>query len=275
MKRTQRSILRAAAAAPLAIGVLASPVAAHGPQDEDVSDAGSADVAHDSETSPDSSRWDFEFDFGFSGAVGNSDLVVVTSGFNIEHHRQDYEFAWSGSLRYGEGEDGVIARAMKGSLSFALAPESRWSPFIYTTVERDVFRRVAVRTNAGAGVNYSLIDDPQAAASVSATLLHDHKNFADPSGATALATETNARWSFRAESRHSLGGGADVDNTTWVKAVPGAPGDYDLDSTTKVSVPLSDHVGLKVTYTLKRDSTPPPDVGKNDQLLQVGVTVGF
>lgn len=275
MKKTQRSILRAAAAAPLAIGVLAAPVAAHGPQDEDVSDAVSADVANDSETSSDSTRWDFELDFGFSGAVGNSDFVVVTSGFSIEHQRRDYEFAWSGSLRYGEGEDGVIERAMKGSLSFALAPSSRWSPFIYTTVERDVFRRVAVRTNAGAGVNYDLIDEPRAAASLSATLLHDYKNVADPSGASPLANETNARWSLRAESRRSLGGGADLDNTTWLKAVPGAPGDYDLDSTTKISVPLSEHVGLKVTYTLRRDSTPPPDVDKNDQLLQIGVTVGF
>lgn len=276
MKKTQRSILRAAAAAPLAICVLAAPVAAHGPQDEDVSHAGSADVANDLETSPDSMRWDFELDFGFSGAVGNSDYAVVTSGFTVEHLQTDsYEFAWSGSLRYGEGEEGVIARAMKGSFSFALVPASRWSPFVYTTVERDIFRRVAVRTNAGAGVNYDLIDEPRAAASLSATLLHDYKNFADPSGVSPLANETNARWSLRAESRRSLGGGAALDNTTWLKAVPGAPDDYDLDSTTKVSVPLSEHVGLKVTYTLKRDSTPPPDVDENDQLLQVGVTVGF
>lgn len=276
MKKAQRSILRAAAAAPLAICVLAAPVAAHGPQDDDVSDAGSADVATNLETSPDSMRWDFELDFGFSGAVGNSDYAVVTSGFKVEHLQTDsYEFGWRGSLRYGEGEEGVIARAMKGSFSFALAPASRWSPFVYTTVERDVFRRVAVRTNAGAGVNYDLVDEPGAAASLSATLLHDYKNFADPGGVSPLANETNARWSLRAESRRSLGGGAALDNTTWLKAVPGAPGDYDLDSTTKISVPLSEHVGLKVTYTLKRDSTPPPDVDENDQLLQVGVTVGF
>lgn len=274
MRESLRRILHAAAAVPLAISV-ASPVAAHSPQDDD-EDVESAAVAEDSASRADSSRWDFEFDFGFSGALGNSEYAIFTSGVKVEHQRSDqYAFAWTGAMRYGEGDEGVIARAFKSRLSFALEPESRWSPFVYTDVERDVFRRLAVRTNVGAGIKYNLVVDQKGSVALSATLAHDYKNFADPAGVAGLPTETNGLWSLRARGSRSLGGGADIDNTTWLKAMPGAPGDYDLDSTTKLSVPLSEHIGLKITYTLRRDSTPPPDIDKNDQLLQVGVTVGF
>jgi putative salt-induced outer membrane protein YdiY len=224
------------------------------------------------EAAPD--RWDGLFELGFSGATGNTSLAVLTTGFRIKHLQiERYELELSASYRYGESEGDVVARSMKGGLSYDLHPENAWSPFAFVDAERDAFRRIDVRTNAGAGVKRTFVNNDSASFSLSAAALHDYENFRNRTGLEPLAPRSNARWSFRAKGHRELAHGIRFDHVTFFQPLWDQADDYNIDTNSKATVLLTERVGITFSYTFRRDSTPPPDVEHNDQIIQAGVTI--
>lgn len=219
-------------------------------------------------------RWDGEFELGFSGATGNTELAVLTTGFRIKHlETERYELELSAIYRYGESEGDVVARNIKGGLSYDLHPDDAWSPFAFVDVERDAFRRIDVRTNAGAGVKRTFVDNDTASFSISAAALHDYENFRNRAELTPLSPKSNARWSFRAKGHRELARGIRFDHVTFFQPLWDEADDYNIDTVTKATVLLTERVGVTLSYTFRRDSTPPPDVEHNDQIIQAGVTI--
>jgi putative salt-induced outer membrane protein YdiY len=219
-------------------------------------------------------RWDGVFELGFSGATGNTSLAVLTTGFRLKHlETERYELEWSLDYRYGESDGQVIARSVKTGLSYDLYPEAAWSPFAFVDAERDAFRRLDVRTNAGAGAKRTFVNHDTASFSLSAAVLHDYENFRATPEQESLASRSNARWSFRAKGHRVLTSGVRFDHVSFFQPVWDEADDYNIDTNTKATVLLTERVGLTFSYTFRRDSTPPPDVEHNDQIIQAGVTI--
>jgi putative salt-induced outer membrane protein YdiY len=219
-------------------------------------------------------RWDGSFDLGLNGATGNTSLAVVTTSIRIKHlETRRYELEWSVSFRYGESDGKVVARTIRSGLAYDLYPEATWSPFVFVDAERDAFRKLDLRTNAGAGVKRTLVNMEVASFSLSAAVLHDYENFAQTAGDEPLASRNNARWSLRAKGHRVLARGIRFEHVTFFQPVWDDARDYNIDTNTKATVLLTERVGVNIGYNFRRDSTPPPDVVRNDQIIQVGVTV--
>jgi putative salt-induced outer membrane protein YdiY len=219
-------------------------------------------------------RWDGMFELGFSGATGNTSLAVLTTGFRVKHlETERYELEWSVNYRYGESEGQVIARSMKTGLSYDLHPEAAWSPFAFVDAERDAFRRLDVRTNAGVGAKRTFVNHDTASFSLSAAVLHDYENFRTAPDQESVASRSNARWSLRAKGHRVLTSGVRFDHVSFFQPVWDEADDYNIDTNTKATVLLTERVGVTFSYTFRRDSTPPPDVEHNDQIIQAGVTI--
>jgi len=224
------------------------------------------------DTTPD--RWDAAIEFGFNGSTGNTRLTVLTTGFRVKHLETDrYELEWSAAFRYGESDDEVIARSFESGLGWDLWPEAAWSPFAFATLERDAFRRIDLRSNAGVGAKRTFVREENAEVSLSAAVLHDYENFTTPTDEDAVADRTNARWSIRARGHRQFENGLRFDHVTFYKPIWDDGTDYNIDSNTKVTILVSDRIGLNLSYTFRRDSTPPPDVERNDQIVQAGLTI--
>lgn len=224
------------------------------------------------EEAPD--RWDIAVDLGFNGSSGNTRLTVFTTGLSVKHLQTDlFELEWKSAFRYGESEGDVVARALRSSFSADYRPQDRWSPFVFSLFERDPFRRLDALTNLGAGVKLTFLRSDAAEASFSTAGLHQYENFTEPRGATALDSRTDARWSFRLRASRSLGENVRLENTSFYRPVWDAADDYDIDAITALEVRLGERIGLKLSHAFRRDSTPPQDVEKNDQIVQVGITV--
>ena len=219
-------------------------------------------------------RWKVAIDLGFNGSSGNSSLAVFTTGFGISHLQTDLlELEWTSAFRYGESEGEVVARAIRSSVSADYRPEARWSPFVFSQFERDTFRKLDVLTNVGAGVKRTFVRTDAAELSLSAAVLHQYENFTQPRGAAALESETDARWSIRARGSRALGEAVRIAHTTFYKPVWDKAGDYAIDALTALDVRLGERIGLKFSHSFRRDSTPPPDVEKDDHVVQVGLTL--
>ena len=221
-------------------------------------------------------RWAFTFEVGFNGASGNTELAVLTTALGVKRIETDaFELDWTASYRYGESEERVVARNIRSSLSFDLWPAARWSPFVFVDAERDPFLRLDIRTNAGSGVKYTFVERENSAVSLSAAVIHSYEEFGTPAGATPIDARSDARWSLRGKASHTFENGLAVENTSWFKPVFDDTGDYNIDATTKLGVKLSSSIGLNFSHTYRRDSTPPPDVETDDQVLQIGLLIEF
>lgn len=219
-------------------------------------------------------RWRVALDLGFNGAKGNNSFAILTTGLRVKRlETESFELEWSTMFRYGESEGDVIARNLKTGLTFDLHPKDLFSPFAFVDAERDAFRKLDVRTNAGAGVKYIIARSEAGELSISAAALHDYENFTQPAGDSALMSRSNARWSLRGKASREFSSGLRFENTSWYKPVWDDGGDYNIDTLTKVSVRLSSKIGLNLSWNYRRDSTPPPNVKPDDQTFQAGVTI--
>lgn len=225
---------------------------------------------------PAAKRWEARVDFGLTAASGNQELTVLTSGVRLTHLRtESMEFELTGQARYGRSEGTEVARNVRGGLRVDLQPQAVWSPFLFMTAERDPFRRLDLRANGGAGVKRVLTNTGQSNLSLSVAALYSHQQLRSEPDLPAEPREQMARWSWRLKGRHDLESGVRLEGVVFYQPVWDRAADYLLDADAAVRVRLSERLGLNVTYTYNRDSTPPTDVRPDDHLLQVGFSVDF
>jgi len=218
-------------------------------------------------------RWALDVDLAFSGATGNDQTVLLTSGFKIAHLRTDlYELEWTGSVRYGRSEGKEVARNQRSGLKFDLYPQARWSPFLFSTAERDPFRRIDLRAGGGMGVKYTFWRNEKGTLSLSVAGLYSYEDYM-PGDAGAIEPAHHARWSWRLKGDRRIGELIRVENTTFYQPVWDRSSDYLLSTFTSIGVPMSERIALTLTHTFERDSQPVEGVHKNDQLFKAGITI--
>jgi putative salt-induced outer membrane protein YdiY len=220
---------------------------------------------------PDS--WSAVVDLAFSGASGNDQTVLLTTGFTVAPLRTErFEMELSGSVRYGRSEGREVARNLKSGFKLDVLPAAQWSPFISITGERDPFRKLDMRSNSGAGIKYSFWRAPQGEASLSGAVLHSYENFVY-SAEDPLPTRHSARWSWRFKGNRMLGERVRIENTSLYQPVWDHSSEYLLDMNTSIRVPMTTRIAVGLTHSFERDSRPPEGVRKDDHLVKAGLTI--
>lgn len=221
-------------------------------------------------------RWAFVFDVGFNGQTGNTEVAVLNTGFRVTHlQKEDAEFEWSASYRYGWSQGDVVAQQARSSLKFDLYPNQPWSPFVYTQVDHNPISKLDVRTSGGAGVKYTVLQGPRKQEySVSVAGLYNYENYARGRSAP-IRSRQEPRMSWRLRGAQPLGKDADVGHTTFFQPVWDRPGDYDIEAKTTASAMLREGVFLSVEHVYRNDSTPVEGVLREDQWLTVGLRFKF
>ncbi len=222
------------------------------------------------EKAPD--RWAAAVDLGFNAATGNTRLMLLTTGVRLRHlETESFKLEWGASLRYGESRGVVVARSLQSNLVFDLYPKSMWSPYAFATVERDPFRRLALRSNTGSGVTHTFYREKTGDFAVSAAALYSHEGFTVPT----QADRDDARWSVQTRGQQRIGENVKIENAASYKPVWDQGGDYNIQSLTRVSSKITQRLALTLSHEYLKDSTPPTGVKREDQRVQAGLTFEF
>jgi hypothetical protein len=222
-------------------------------------------------------RFETVLDLAFTTASGNQDITLLTTDLGFTHlNPEAFRLEAGAGARFGRSEGEKVAENYRAQADLAFTPEARWSPFLFTEAEHDPFRRLDLRTSAGAGARYRFCEAERGSASISGALLYSYENFApDPELADSLSvpSEQNARLSWRLKGERELTENVTLEHVTFYQPVWDTVDDYLLDAQTTARVRVSDAVALTISYIFERDSTPPPDVGRDDRLFTAGVSI--
>ncbi len=232
--------------------------------------------AQEAEPPPDS--WRFTLDFAMSAASGNENLTVLTSALKIVHLvTDDYELEFGSDIRYGRSEGEEVARNLRAQLKFDFQPESEFSPFVFASGERDPFRKLDLRANAGAGARYRLwraSEGQELSLSLAALYSYEnHRLTGAPADAGIAPFAQEARTSWRLKLLKLTGDGVQVENATFYQPRWNHYADYRLESASAVRMLVTDWIALSFGYAYQRDTTPLPDVRRDDHLMRAGVTL--
>lgn len=210
--------------------------------------------------------WRTTVDLAFTGARGNEHFALFTAGGKFTRlETSRYELELDASIRYGRTTGRDIARNAKAGLKLDLDPKGRWSPFTSVTAERDALRKLDLRLQGGAGGIYTFVRQDSADVSVSAASLYDQESQVD------IGTRHTARWSLRLKGTKTFASGIKLEHTSFYQPLWNSPGDYLISARTTVSTRLTKRVALTFNYAFDRDSTPPPEVDPDDQVVTVGL----
>lgn len=191
--------------------------------------------------------------------------------------RADSVLEFSGALQslyaeasVGGGDRTVIKRLWLGSVNADWHPQARWSPFLLTTLETNLEKRIASRYNAGLGLKYTAYRAEQTELSLSVALLDERIR---PLGVDANSSRLT-RWSTRLRVRQPLGERARLSHVTFWRPSATAINRFLVQSTTELAVGLTTRTAFSVSLLDIYDSEA---VGRgarsyNDGQLLLGVT---
>ncbi|MEX0893157.1 MAG: DUF481 domain-containing protein [Gemmatimonadota bacterium] len=221
-------------------------------------------------------RWRIELDLGFSAASGNSDLVVLTSGFELRHLlTDDFQFEWELGYQYGESESEVVRREWKSSLEVTVYPRDRVSAFAVTNANRNPFKKLDLKTQSGAGVRFQPYRSSDGNLTVKASALYDRQQYLTKGDPSLEPVDTNGRWQVEVTGMRRLGAVVRLDNATKYVPIWDAGDDYTFENVLKASSQISRTMALSFRHKFEHDSTPRPGVKRDDHNVYAGLTFTF
>jgi putative salt-induced outer membrane protein YdiY len=212
--------------------------------------------------------WRVLLDIAYSGSSGNQNLSFLDAGMGVTRLETDIaEFELTARGRSGT-DDGVrVAESYMASLRADAFPLERWSPFVFASAERDRFKQLDLRTNAGGGIKYTFLREEDTEVSISLAALHNREDFRIPDEPTL----TDGRLSWRFKGDHELREGVRVQNVSFYQPVWDGFDDYTIQSESRLAVQVFSMLAVSASYVYQRDSTPPTDVLPDDHHVKLGV----
>ena len=225
-------------------------------------------VAQEAEASAEPDLWKLLLDATYSGSAGNQTLSFFDGGVRVTRLEPGIvETELNARGRTGS-DDGVrVAESYMLTLKADAFPEATWSPFVFGSAERDRFKQLDLRSNAGGGVKYTFLRAEDTEVSLSLAVLHSREDLRLPD----LPTQTDGRLSLRFKGAHELRDGIRVENVTFYQPVWDVFDDYLAQSENILAVQVLSMLAVTASYVYQRDSTPPPDVESDDHHVKIGV----
>lgn len=212
--------------------------------------------------------WRVLLDATYSGSAGNQTLSFFDGGARVTRlEPQVVELELNARARTGSDDGERVAESYTMALKADAFPESTVSPFVFGSAERDRFKLLDLRTNAGAGVKYTFLRAEDTEVSLSLAALHNREDFriAD------APVQSDGRFSLRFKAAHELREGVRVETVSFYQPVWDVFDDYLMQSENIVAVQLFSALAMTASYVYQRDSTPPLDVEPDDHHVKLGV----
>lgn len=177
---------------------------------------------------------------------------------------------------YGFGRGLTLTEKTFEHLRARVFLDCRWRWEVFVQHEFDRFRRLSLRTLAGTGPAVQLFGEDGVAVTTGAAYLLEYERLDTRDGTTDAGERyVDHRGSLYATASEALNPTVTMVETVYVQPRLDRPSDVRVFGEIALQAKLSTHVGLRNSFTVAYDDTPPEGVGRSDTALEVAILVIF
>jgi putative salt-induced outer membrane protein YdiY len=215
-------------------------------------------------------------DLSISGNNGNTNTSDVALDGRLEHYRDKVTDFVVVSYDYGESNNQRNANSSfaHGRHIVQYRPRRAWEA--YVQAERDEFTRLSFRGLLGAGLRFTLAEQPdRIGLYLGAGGYYTRETLEYRPGLTDDGTDNYGRASFYLSYKHKVNPQVSVISTTYYQPRLGDSGDFRALEQASLGVKMNDHLSLKLSLDVRHDSRPPQTVKKTDVSYHTGLSYQF
>jgi hypothetical protein len=177
---------------------------------------------------------------------------------------------------YGTSRGLTLARKSFEHVRGRIELDRRWRWEVFGQHEYDQFRRLALRALVGTGPALQIVETPALALLAGAAYLYEYERLDTRLGTIDAGEHTTAhRASVYLTGHEDIGAGALIVETVYAQPRLDQPGDVRVLGELAVQTKLSARLGLKNSFLVAYDRTPPDGVKRYDTALEVAITATF
>lgn len=218
-----------------------------------------------------------------NGAGGNSSFFVVGGSLTFQHLEDSAAYEFMSTVRggYGVRDDRVIAKNYGLAFNLDARPQSRVSPFAFSSFEHDYIRRLDLMAKFGIGAKLIVMDSTDLKRkikkdkmSISAAALFEYERQTINTDSVAHQ-EGILRLSLRAKKDIDVKSVVTLGTTWFWQPKFKEWNDYLVDGTVRLTCPIASGLSAIVDYRLIFDSEHPPDIRGSDHRYRLGIRGEF
>ncbi len=211
----------------------------------------------------------FTGDLGYVSATGNTSLTTLSAGDKIVHTDGDWSLTQLGAYVYGKtnAKESANQLRVEGRVDYALHP--RFGVFVDGAFERNPFAGFNRRTDENAGVRWKAIVSPDDSLSIDVGGGLTQESDADGTSPSYASARLAANY------KHSFSKTAYFQELAEYVPNLQTSGAYRANSESALVAPISSHVGIKMSYSVRYDSRPPTKFGTTDRVLTTGIQISY
>jgi len=215
------------------------------------------------------SKTSFTADLGAISASGNTRLRTLSVGDKITHTNGKWVLSQLAAYVYGQTNGFASANQLRVAARSDYSLHPRLSVFSSAAYERNRFAGFIRRTDENLGLSWKALQmtwdtlavDGGGVLTQQSNVDGTSKNF--PAGRLAGAFKhAFSKTAYFLELAEYI---PDLQST----------GEYRVNSESALVAPLSSHMGIKVGYVIRYNSSPPPSFLTTDRVLTSGIQVSF
>ena len=213
---------------------------------------------------------EFSSDLSFVNTSGNTN--ITTTGFSekfIARPGWRWTITQTAGVVYGRNGGEVNAENYRAGLNIEMAYTPRAGLYALGTFERNIFRGIAARYEASAGLSALLWVGDKDELKFEAGIARIDQRATDDVIARFFSGRVNTvyRYNFRPSTY--------FEQTLEILPNLREADDLRINARTALVAPISRHIGLKMSYVVQWDNQPQPTFKETDTTLQTGLQLTF
>ena len=215
------------------------------------------------------SKTSFTGDIGYVSASGNTRLTTLSLGEKIGHSTGRWVFSQLAAYVYGKAGGTETANQLRLAARADYDFLHRLGVFAGVAHERNRFAGFDARTDEIAGLRWLAIVAPMDSMGLDLGGVLTQQSNVD---GTSL-NDPSAR--AAANYKHLFSKAAYFQQIAEYLPNLKESGEYRLNSESSLVAPISTHVGIKMSYSLRYNTAPPATFGTTDRVLTTGIQITY
>ncbi len=208
-------------------------------------------------------------DFGYVSASGNTRLTTLSAGEKVVHTDGRWSFSQLAAYVYGKTNAIESANQLRTNERVDFALPHRFGLFAGVAYERNRFAGFNSRVDEALGLAWKAIVAPMDSMSLDAGGVLTQEGDVDGTNLRNPSARMAATY------KHLFSKTAYFQEVAEYVPNLKTHGAYRMNSESSLVAPLSAHLGIKMSYSVRYDSRPPATFGSTDRVLTTGIQLTF
>lgn len=225
---------------------------------------------------PEADGFSGHFDVSLSGKRGNTDKDEAGLDARLQHHHDKSTNFIVISYDYGEASDrrDTNKSFFHGRHVEQFQAQRAWEAFAQW--EENEFARLSYRRLLGAGLRFTLLDEPDVKAlHLGVGAFYSWESLEEQAGLSDHGKDDFSRGNFYLSYKHKLNAQLSIISTTYYQPRLDDADDFRALEQAALAIKMTDNLDFKISLDFAHDSRPPQLVDKTDLSYSTGISYKF